>query len=52
MLYGERFSEHTTFKTGGVIPLYVEPVDEQDLKLILEFFEIVLADGKDHQFRR
>ena len=41
MLYGERFSEHTTFKTGGVIPLYVEPVDEQDLKLILEFFRRV-----------
>ena len=37
-LFGERFSEHTTFKTGGVIPLYVEPVDEDDLKLILEFF--------------
>ena len=38
MLEGERFSGHTTFKTGGLIPLYAEPVDEADLKTLLEFF--------------
>lgn len=38
LLNGEIFSDYTTFKTGGKIPLYAEPVDEDDLKLILEFF--------------
>ena len=38
LLTGEFFSDYTTFKTGGKIPLYAEPVDEDDLKLILEFF--------------
>ncbi len=38
LLTDESFSAHTTFKTGGKIPLYAEPVDEDDLKLILEFF--------------
>ena len=38
LLTDESFSAHTTFKTGGRIPLYAEPVDEDDLKLILEFF--------------
>lgn len=38
LLKGERFSEHTTFKTGGLIPLYAEPVDEDDLMVLLEFF--------------
>ena len=37
LLTGEFFSDYTTFKTGGKIPLYAEPVDEDDLKLILEF---------------
>ena len=38
LLTGECFADYTTFKTGGKIPLYAEPVDEEDLKLILEFF--------------
>ena len=38
LLTGELFADYTTFKTGGKIPLYAEPVDEDDLKLILEFF--------------
>ena len=38
LLKGERFSEHTTFKTGGLIPLFAEPVDEEDLKTLLELF--------------
>ncbi|MCR4940101.1 MAG: UDP-N-acetylmuramate dehydrogenase [Treponemataceae bacterium] len=34
----ELFSGHTTFRTGGAIPLYAEPVDEEDIKTILLFF--------------
>lgn len=33
----ESFSQHTTFRTGGLIPLYAEPADEEDLRFLLEF---------------
>jgi len=36
--FDELFSGHTTFKTGGSIPLYAEPADEEDLKALLAFF--------------
>lgn len=36
--HNEKFSDHTTFKTGGLIPLYAAPADEESLISLLKAF--------------